>query len=305
MGGNFFRDQGGNAPGAVLRHGLSGGGAVGLVKGGGGFVEDALVAAFFVGLQHGDELLASFPGMGGAVEGEDAPIDVLDAFLPSLSGLLDGDAEGQMSDERDVAQPRFFGEREVGGTGDVENFDEIGTLCLELVDGATSFVGGAHGAGVDGGGLLDGEHGAREIESGSGTFAFFDLRAPAFESLEIATHISDRSDAELEQLRKQDIGAPGGVGVDACEVHVHIPEPGNDVAAGVQDVGFARHGGGGMSGLNAAGGKKDVLMGEGLPGFDVDDGDIVEKSGGRLGRGPGGDEQERSEESAGDHAAAV
>ena len=68
-------------------------------------------------------------------------------------------------------------------------------------------------------------------------FPGFDITLPGEERFEIAAHVADAGDAVGEKQRKQGVFAPGGVGVHAGEVNVHIPQAGDqEFAAAIDNV---------------------------------------------------------------------
>lgn len=69
-------------------------------------------------------------------------------------------------------------------------------------------------------------------------FAGFNIALPREKRIEIAAHVAYAGDAIGEQEREQGVLAPGRVGADACEVHMHVPQAGHkEFAASVDDVG--------------------------------------------------------------------
>ena len=60
---------------------------------------------------------------------------------------------------------------------------------------------------------------------------------PGKERVEITAHVSHASDAAGEKQGKKDLVAPGGIGVDACEVDMHVPKAGEqEFSGGVDDA---------------------------------------------------------------------
>jgi hypothetical protein len=66
---------------------------------------------------------------------------------------------------------------------------------------------------------------------------------PGEERVEIAAHVAHADNAICEKQGEKDLFAPGRIGVDACEMDVHIPEAGEkkfsggiDGARGLRDL---------------------------------------------------------------------
>jgi len=190
------------------------------------------VAIFFGLDQAGTEL--GF--LRGKRQRKSAVEKMFDAAHSGVAGFDGADFKGQVADEGNVLLFRFFSDGEKGLAGGHRNdFDEIGAALFEVLDGSAGFLGVADGI------LLGSSLATGSKERSRGNDMRREERAglggalPGEKRVEITAHVSHAGDAVGEKQGQKNLLAPRGIGVDACEMDVHVPKTGEQEFSGGVD----------------------------------------------------------------------
>jgi len=138
-----------------------------------------------------------------------------------------------MADKGNVLLFGFVGDGEKGVARWHRNdFDKIGAAFFEVIDSSAGFLGVVDGI------LLGSFLAARSKERAAGENMRSEERSglsvalPGEESVQITAHVSHASDAVGEKQGEKDLFAPRGIGVDACEMDMHVPKAGEQEFSG-------------------------------------------------------------------------
>ena len=153
------------------------------------------------------------------------------AELAGLSGFKRADGFGNVAGERDADGAGFLGDGEVGFARQVViDLEKIVAAAGQEIDGVAGLIGGGDGEGA-GRDVAGGEHQRAVEESGGDDTRDIGAGAPLLDHREgdAGEHFAHAGDAVGHQHREK--------GVGQTQVHVHVPESGDEkFAAGIDDL---------------------------------------------------------------------
>jgi hypothetical protein len=167
---------------------------------------------------------------------------VLEAPLAGIRHLRRTDGVGHVAREGDAELLRLVGDREHCVPGDERlELDEVGPALLHLPHGAPAVLRRRDRDRAREARLLTVEHRSAQDDARTGERSLRDLLPPAEQLLELAAHVAHAGDAVGEEQGKRDL-LPAGEPVAEGHVDVHVPEPGDQVAAlALHDAGAFRN----------------------------------------------------------------
>ena len=161
---------------------------------------------------------------------------MLDTRLPRCDNFPNANFIRDVADNR---QALFVGFRGSGKIGIVRNdrldFDEVHALLFERVHG-----GDRVGRSSDGDGTGEAQfavrqisiqHGAGDDHARADDLAARDLFAPRHENRNVSAHIAHAGDTVGDEKRQDDV-ASAGKPIAESGVHVHVPQPRNEILTG-------------------------------------------------------------------------
>jgi hypothetical protein len=214
------------------------------------------------------------PARGGRKDAEAGvgdELEVFDALLASVGDLDGREAGGHVSDERAVARLSLAPDREIRcARQPFVHLDEVRSTLQERIDGPHSLLRRPDDPGTRGTGvrirLRAAEHWAGEHEARALGGIGRDGGAPSQQLVEIAAHVSGTGNPQRDERTE----------IRFAQVHVHVPQPGNQILAASVDLLCARRKLSGVAGnaddFPAA--DQDGSIWRGGTGADVDDGDV-------------------------------